>query len=129
MRRIHCSPSAQKNIYFSANDGSQISERKIIVLQPEESVVLDIPTVFTPNDDNANDTWRVKMQKGTDEGPLSLKVYSQTGVLVYEASTLLDEWDGTMGGQVLPADNYYYRIELAGAVSNLVFEGFVTILH
>jgi gliding motility-associated-like protein len=123
-------PQRTKNIYFSANDGSAISERKIVVLGPKEAVVLDIPTVFTPNDDQANDTWHVKMQKGTEEGPLSVKVYSPTGVLVYEASTLLDEWDGTMGGKVLPADNYYYRIELAGgAVSDLIFQGFVTILH
>lgn len=122
-------PQRSKNIYFSANDGSAISERKTVVIQPQEDVVLDIPTVFTPNDDNANDTWRVKMQKGTEDGSLSLKVYSKTGVLVYEASTLLDEWDGTMGGKLLPSDNYYYRIELGGAVSDLVFQGFVTILH
>jgi gliding motility-associated-like protein len=122
-------PQRSKNIYFSVNDGSAISERKFVVVQPQEAVVLDIPTVFTPNDDNANDTWRVKMQEGTDEGSLSLKVYSKTGVLVYQASTLLDEWDGTMGGKALPADNYYYRIELAGTVSNLVFDGFVTILR
>lgn len=122
-------PQRSKNIYFSASDGITPSERLVVTVQTQEEVDIDIPDVFTPNDDNANDTWRVKLKSGSENLNLLIRVFTKTGVLVYQSSTLDDEWTGKLGDSILPSDNYFYRIELDGPFSTDVFQGYVTILH
>lgn len=122
-------PQRSKNIYFSASDGITPSEQLIVTVQTQEEVDIDIPNIFTPNDDNANDTWRVKLKSGSENLNLLIRVFTKTGVLVYQSSTLDDEWTGKLGDRTLPSDNYFYRIELDGPFSTDVFQGYVTILH
>jgi gliding motility-associated-like protein len=123
-------PQSSKHIYFAVSDGTDVSDRQIVTVEFSEEIALDIPTVFTPNNDNANDTWRVKLVQGAAiNGELIIRVYSKRGSLVYEASSLDNEWDGTLNGRVLPADNYLFLIELNQPLSQKVYKGFVTILH
>jgi gliding motility-associated-like protein len=123
-------PQSSKHIYFAVSDGSDLSDRQIVTVQFTEELTLDIPTVFTPNNDNANDTWRVKLQQGGQiNGELQIRVYSTHGSLVYESSSLDEEWDGTLNGRLLPADNYFFLIELNQPLSQKVYQGSVTILH
>ena len=41
-----------------------------------------------------------------------VRVYNRRGLLVYEASGLEHEWDGKVNGQNLPADVYFYTLEV-----------------
>ena len=74
---------------------------------------MDIPTAFTPNDDKSNDTWQITALKDHDLYEKALvRVYNRRGLLVYEASGLQHEWDGKVNGQNLPADVYFYTLEV-----------------
>jgi gliding motility-associated-like protein len=74
---------------------------------------LNIPTAFTPNDDKSNDTWQITAHKDQELYEKALvRVYNRRGLLVYEASGLEHEWDGKVNGQNLPADVYFYTLEV-----------------
>ena len=73
--------------------------------------MLEVPNVFTPNGDGANDEFRVVYR--------SLKefhcwVYNRWGHLVYEWSDPAKGWDGTINGKPAAASAYYYVIRALG---------------
>jgi gliding motility-associated-like protein len=123
-------PNTQKVIYIKINDGENVSlvyERQIVM---GEDITLDIPNAFTPNSDLANDTWRIQAFEKSDKLTKAIvRVYNKRGVLVYEAQGFEQEWDGRFKGELLPADTYYYTIDLNLAHSKTNFKGAVTILR
>ena len=120
-----------KTVYINLNDGKNVSqtrERQIIL--NDNFVNLDIPSGFTPNGDSANDTWSVKPLKTTDQfANPTVRVYTKTGRLVYEKTGFDNAWDGIFNGEFLPADTYYYTIDLNLPYSNATHKGLVTILR
>ena len=119
-----------KQLYFLVSDGDARSERRNVVVTLSRSAELDIPTVFTPNNDNAHDTWRIRASNGSDlAGQLWIRVYNKKGFLVYESNGLSQQWDGKINGQLLPSDTYYYTIELNAPNQRKNLKGIVTILH
>jgi gliding motility-associated-like protein len=84
---------------------------------------LDCPNVFTPNDDGRNDLFIVKTNGVT---VYSLKVFSRSGVLVYQAEAPVLIWDGrNLSGQELLPGTYYYIISEVGGSGEMEKKGFV----
>ncbi len=121
----------KKVIFIHVNDGvsdSETVERSL--LSGETSVALDIPTGFTPNGDLANDTWKIIPLKSQEEyGQAQIRVYNKAGTVVYEATGFKDEWDGRLNGELLPADTYFYTIDLNQSTPSGYLRGSVTILR
>lgn len=74
---------------------------------------LEIPNAFTPNDDQANNLWKIP---GLSMFPnCEVAIYDRWGSIVYRSKGY-DEaayWDGTdRSGKKLPMDSYYYVIDL-----------------
>jgi len=91
---------------------------------------LDIPTGFTPNGDGANETWKIVSRSGTDLNQFQnaeVRIYNKHGLLLYEAKGFENRWDGRQNGEVLPADTYYYTIDLK--TDNIRYKGIVTLLR
>lgn len=120
-----------KTIYFVVNDGIADSEAQERILQHgEEKVSLEIPTGFTPNGDFANDTWKIIPLKSAETySNAQIKVYNRAGSVVYESTGFDKEWDGRMNGELLPADTYFYTIDLNLNTPNSYVKGLVTILR
>jgi gliding motility-associated-like protein len=120
----------QKVFYIKINDGENVSlvyERSIVM---REDIALEIPNAFTPNSDLANDTWRIQaFDKSEKVTQAVVRVYNKRGMLVYEAQGFEHEWDGRFKGELLPADTYFYTIDLNLAHSKTNFKGAVTILR
>lgn len=71
---------------------------------------LKIPNIFSPNGDGIHDTWVIA---GLDTYPKStLRVFSRSGLVVFEAKTADKNWNGTQNGKPLPIGTYYYVIDL-----------------
>lgn len=86
---------------------------------------IEIPNSFTPNGDGKNDMWNVNLTKYNNA---ILKVFSRWGRLVYETTSLEIHWDGrSMGGEDLPANTYYYILEINGG--EMTQNGPITILR
>ncbi len=78
---------------------------------PYDGGCLEIPKVFTPNGDGANDTWRIR---GIELYPNArMQIFTRWGKLVYSSSDGYNSpWDGTDGGKALPMDSYQFILNL-----------------
>ncbi|VAW47221.1 hypothetical protein MNBD_GAMMA03-2058 [hydrothermal vent metagenome] len=88
-------------------------------------VELDIPTGFTPNDDQVNDTWNIENIERYEDTRVS--VYSRTGQLLFESLGYQQEWDGVYNGEILPPGPYYFVITINKFQRN--YTGTITILR
>ncbi len=76
-----------------------------IVLSP----TLLVQNVFTPNDDQVNDYFMIVTNGNM---PLQIKIYSRTGILVYQSKGTEIIWDGkTASGVELNTGIYYYVLQ------------------
>lgn len=125
------SSGIRKTIFISANDGKDDGEESVRdILFGAIAVSLDIPTGFTPNGDLANDTWRIiPLIEEEEFAQAKIRVYNKEGVLVYESTGFEDEWDGRYKGELLPADTYFYTIDLNINAPEGYLKGLVTILR
>ena len=89
-----------------------------------ECLDYDIPNVFTPNDDDVNDSFGLvtKSQNIT----FFLSVYSRWGQLVYEGN---QNWDGNVDEKPFPADVLSYVMEVNIRGSVVVEKGDVTLVR
>jgi gliding motility-associated-like protein len=122
--------SETRKVYITLTDGkadSDAKERAIEVIDRFEE--LDIPNAFTPDGNGANDEWKIRAGKeGVGKyNEAVVRIYNRRGTLVYETIGFDAPWNGMMNGEVLPADTYYYTIELN--FLNKIYKGIVTILR
>jgi gliding motility-associated-like protein len=121
-----------RTVYIRISDGVAESVEKERVIDLRYShIPLVIPNAFTPESRiNANTVWRIR-EKDHSENILTqypdavVTVFNKRGQIVYSAVGLEKEWDGTRNGQPLPADTYFYVIDLH--YGGIVYKGSVTI--
>jgi gliding motility-associated-like protein len=121
----------KKKVLIVVNDGKSDSEEvERDIAFGQAAVSLDIPTGFTPNGDQSNDTWKIIPLKTAEEfSNARVRVYNKSGIVVYESIGFQREWDGRLNGELLPADTYYYTIDLNINAPEGLLKGLVTILR
>ena len=75
--------------------------------------------VLTPNDDGFNDTWQVS---GVSEDfyPSSLiYIFNRFGKLIAQLDPRSEGWDGYFNGQILPATDYWFSVQLIDKNNNI----------
>lgn len=89
-------------VYVRNADGCIVSET---------FAIFSIPTMFTPNGDGINDTWRIQ----------GLEIYPESRIQIYDryGRLLLDNkltsnviWDGYSHGNKVPSDDYWYVLNV-----------------
>lgn len=78
----------------------------------QEFTVLGAPAFFTPNGDGYNDTWKIT---GMDRGYFSksmIYIYNRFGKLIKQMTGNDEGWNGTFSGELMPATDYWYVIQL-----------------
>jgi gliding motility-associated-like protein len=121
--------SGPRNIYITLHDGQSFSSRYERQITMETKIELDIPNTFTPNGDQANDTWKIRSSNLRQLDKAVIRVYNKTGLLLYEAIGFENEWDGVANGQRLPGDTYFYTIDVNLNFMKQTYKGIVTILN
>ncbi len=106
--------STRFNVVITDVNGCTYEEYvDICVLQNPEDLVQGV-TIITPNDDGINDQL---IFDGLEAFPNSkLVIFNRWGNIVYEQDGYQlngELWDGTSGGDRLPADTYYYILTFA----------------
>jgi gliding motility-associated-like protein len=119
-----------KILYFTASDGKLWSDPKEKVVTLKYTFIdLEIPNGFTPNGDQANDQWIITRPGGLDKlQGAEIKVFNKRGVQVFRTEGFDRPWDGTANGEALPADSYFFTIDLK-LKSKKTYKGIVTILR
>lgn len=109
----------------TAYDQNNCSDTLSVSISETEVECLRIPNSFTPNGDGKNDTW---ILGGTDMFPnIKVLIFNKWGNLLYESNGYATPWDGTVNGQPLPSDTYYYIINLNNGTPE--FNGPITIVR
>jgi gliding motility-associated-like protein len=90
---------------------------------------LDIANAFAPNgQDELIRKWNIYSAGGLERfKDAQIRIYNRRGVLVYEATGFGVQWNGTGPDGDLPADTYYYTIDLK--YDKKKYNGAVTILR
>lgn len=94
----------------------------------EVKIIIDIPNVFTPNNDGTNDAiWL----QGTDLTNIKMTIFNRWGFSVFTSSGRQFNWSGkTSSGKDCEAGTYYYVIEMEYKDGNISEQtGFVTLLR
>ncbi|MCE9539710.1 MAG: gliding motility-associated C-terminal domain-containing protein, partial [Bacteroidetes bacterium] len=85
---------------------------------------IEIPNVFTPNDDGINDVFKINLS-GENLGNFNINIYDRWGILIFTSSSINNKWDGrTTSGLKVKNGTYFYVIEL----NKLEYKGHVTVL-
>jgi len=76
--------------------------------------VIGIPKFFTPNADGFNDVWKIKGVDAIFNVATTVYIFDRYGKLLKQIPIGdYNGWDGALNGQPLPADDYWYNINLA----------------
>lgn len=67
---------------------------------------------FTPNNDGFNDVWNIKGVDENTQGNSTIYIYDRYGKLIKQLLTSSDGWDGTFNGQLMPTDDYWFKVLL-----------------
>ncbi|MEP2237775.1 MAG: T9SS type B sorting domain-containing protein [Maribacter sp.] len=78
------------------------------ITDPIEFLVVGYPKFFTPNGDNANDTWNI-LGIETLSNPVVF-IFDRYGKLLKQLGPT-DAWDGNFNGQQMPSTDYWFRFE------------------
>lgn len=99
------------------------------VVRTDLNVHLDLPTAFSPNNDNKNDDLRL-IHHGIKE-LYEFKIYNRWGQLVFDAKNDLNAvWDGTLNGARQDAGIYVAHVKAMGAYNiSFNFKKNVTLLR
>jgi gliding motility-associated-like protein len=81
---------------------------------PIPIAVLGIPQYFTPNADGYHDYWNLQGVAPMSNNARSIiYIFDRFGKLIKQIQPISEGWDGTYNGNELPADDYWYTIQLA----------------
>lgn len=98
---------------------SQVFHGPFVVLAPD----LFIPNVFSPNDDDVNDVFRVEY---SGSQPYRLLIFDRWGVELFSSTNKNQHWDGTdTSGEPVPEGTYYFR----ASIGDREFTGSVTLVR
>lgn len=102
-------------LLYTVQNGPCVAEGDTLLI---EIFPFNVPTGFSPNGDNVNDTWVVR---GLDQfRPASLQVFNRWGNQVYESADYQNDWDGG----ALSDDTYYFTLRIANGRD---FNGFIVL--
>jgi gliding motility-associated-like protein len=69
---------------------------------------LFIPTAFTPNGDNVNDSFIVK---GSNISFYRISIYDSENTQLYSSGDIMAGWDGSYKGKAVPSGSYLWVID------------------
>ena len=78
----------------------------------KQIAVIGVPKFFTPNGDGYNDYWNVKGVNSNFNSKSTIYIFNRYGKLMKQLLPSSDGWDGTINGSPMPADDYWYYVQL-----------------
>ncbi len=91
-------------VYIRDKNGCGVAEQSV--------AILGIPRFFTPNNDGYNDYWTIKGINSTFNSKTVINIFNRYGKLIKNINPQSQGWDGTINGQPLPTDDYWFTVKL-----------------
>ncbi len=95
-----------------------------------DELLLFAPNTFTPDGDEFNQTWKIKI-KSLDFGDFNVQIFNRWGDMVWESNDPNIGWDGTYNNLVAPSGTYTWKATLTGvkAEDKSVYTGNINLLR
>ncbi len=77
-----------------------------------KAYVIGFPRFFTPNNDGINDTWQIYGISNEHQPHTKIRIFNRYGKLVKQIDPIGKGWDGTINGDKLPVDDYWFVVKL-----------------
>jgi len=114
------------------NNNGVCRDSIIKYIKINEILVYFVPNVFTPEEDNYNNTFKPIFTSGFEADDYRLTIYNRWGELVFQSENHEIGWEGnyTLNGDVCQDGIYIWRIQFKENTSDKrqVIEGHVTLL-
>jgi gliding motility-associated-like protein len=123
-RGLHVNEYGQYIVKVFTEEGCETSDT-INILQ-ECDPQLWVPNVFTPYNDDVNNTFKAV---GHDIATFEMKIYNRWGELLYVTHDINKGWDGVFKGVLSQMDVYLWTITYTGYHTNKYIYGTVTLLR
>ena len=119
---------SQEGVYWVVIENNNCTMTDTInVLYENCEIILEIPTVFTPNSDGINDYFQPKQIKGIMQSTLS--IYNRWGQKLIETDELLAGWDGKYNNMYCSDGTYFWVIKyITIANESITLKGFLTLI-
>lgn len=118
-------PILNKQITITVKDSLQYSAPVVRDVEIQIFHELDIVNAFTPNGDEVNDYWDFVNLDAY--AAIAISVFDKNGKEVFRCLKEDCAWDGKYKGNLLPADVYFYAIDVNNGKRK--YKGTVTILR
>ncbi len=78
----------------------------------KQVAVIGVPKFFTPNGDGYNDYWNIKGVNNIFSSKSIIYIFDRYGKLMKQILPSSQGWDGTINGEPMPADDYWFTLKL-----------------
>ncbi len=82
-----------------------------VVIEFDDDILCKAPNIFTPNGDGINDNFIIPCLESNRFPDNKLMIFNEWGTQVYFAGPYTNDWEGTFGGNPLPAGTYFYIMD------------------
>lgn len=109
--------SAVNSLIYTVNitnefECSSVDSISIIVKECVNNIRDVVPTAFTPNSDNINETWVLNHPIFLEYPDLEVSIFNRWGDQLFNGNGYNIAWDGRYNGKFLPEGTYYYALKL-----------------
>ncbi|TRX16276.1 T9SS type B sorting domain-containing protein [Flavobacterium franklandianum] len=88
---------------------------------PVNTVIINFPKFFTPNNDGYNEFWNIPHLALTNPNA-PIFIYNRYGKLLKQISPSSEGWNGMFNGQSLPSDDYWFTVDYDEKGNSKVFK-------
>jgi gliding motility-associated-like protein len=130
---------ATYKLYAKDSLGCSTAQKDFVI--PRVNCEIFVPTIFSPNDDNSNDVFKIYANEGLIKTIKSYQIFNRWGNQIYvspqqntDFAAFTSWWDGTFQGNKATSDVYIYVIEVEyteglGKYRDKILKGDVTIMR
>lgn len=108
-------PFTDNNVFSYVTTGMHtvyVYDTKGCGIASKEITVLSVPKFFTPNGDTTNETWNIAGINAKFYPKSKIYIFDRYGKLLADVDPKGLGWDGKFKGERLPADDYWFVLEL-----------------
>ncbi len=99
-------------VVLTASNGVCSNDDDItVVVLPWQPLVIEVPNVFTPDGDNVNDLYWIKVQNGSE---LEAIIVNRWGETLFEYHDFTTKWDGMIKGSPVSEGTYFIKYRIKG---------------
>lgn len=122
------SVTIEGNYWVTVSNNCGVTADTINIIVKECDVILEMPNIFTANNDGINDVFYPVKMVGITQFELS--IYNRWGQRLFETEDLKTGWKGDFNGTLCPSGTYYWIINYTDIYDNhLSKKGFLTLLQ